>query len=75
MGPGGEGSSVAAALQQAADPGGRNVKAWCEVRTARVDLLASADDAFAEVLPVGLHQVLLSYSHDTHLATCKRETL
>src|SRR5262249_52272782 len=55
VGSGGDGAVLAAALEEAADPGGGNVEEVGELRTRSVALVASAHDAVAEVLRVGLH--------------------
>ncbi len=50
MGFGSEGTGGAAALEQAADPGGADTEELGDLLTGPAFLVAGADDAFAEIL-------------------------
>ncbi len=54
-GPGGERAGFAAALQQAADPGGADAEQVGNLLAGAAALVTGADDPLAEVLRVGLH--------------------
>src|SRR5262249_28304183 len=62
VGLGGERAGFAAALEQAADPGGTGGEQGGELVAGAAALVAGADHPLAEVLRVGFHRVLLSYS-------------
>jgi hypothetical protein len=55
VGLGGEGTDGAAALEEAADPGGADAEEVGELLAAAAALVTGADDALAEVLRVGFH--------------------
>jgi hypothetical protein len=54
-GQGGEGAGGAAALEQAADPGGTDAEEVGELLAGAAALVAGADDPLPEVLRIGLH--------------------
>jgi hypothetical protein len=61
-GLGGEGAGLAAALQQAADPGNTDAEEVGDLLAGEPAVVAGAHDALAEVLGVGFQRDLLSYS-------------
>jgi hypothetical protein len=48
--PGGEGAGLAAALEEAADPGGANAEAVGDLLAGAAALVAGADDPLPEIL-------------------------
>jgi hypothetical protein len=65
---GGERTGLASPLQKATDPGGADTKQFSNLLSGATVLVTGADDAFAEVLRVGLHR---EYSFPT-LLDCLR---
>jgi hypothetical protein len=55
MGPGGERAGLAAALQQAADPGGTHAEPGGDLWAGAAALVTGAHHPLAEVLGVGFH--------------------
>jgi len=75
VGEGGEGAGLAAALQQASDPGGADAEEGGDGGAAEAALIAGVDDPLAEVLGVGLHGSVPFLLHSTQPATRGCEAL
>jgi hypothetical protein len=69
-GLGGKGAGLAAALEQAADPGGGDAEQGSDLPAGAGVVVAGADHAFAEILRIGFHTSLYA-----DVATADREAL